>query len=31
MSDNPNYQPIYISPSDEFVSVGKVLKVINDI
>ena len=31
MSDNPNYQPIYISPNDEFVSLGKVLKVINDI
>lgn len=31
MSDNPNYQPIYISPSDELVSLGKVLKVINDI
>lgn len=31
MSDNPNYQPIYVSPEDEFVSLGKVLKVINDI
>lgn len=31
MSDNPNYQPIYISPQDELVSLGKVLKVINDV
>ena len=31
ISDNPNYQPIYIGPGDEFTAVGKVLKVINDI
>lgn len=31
ISDNPNYQPIYIGPGDEFIAVGKVLKVINDI
>lgn len=31
ISDNPNYQPIYIGPGEEFRVVGKVLKVINDI
>lgn len=31
ISDNPNYQPIYIGPGEEFSVVGKVLKVINDI
>lgn len=31
ISDNPNYQPIYIGPGEEFSAVGKVLKVINDI
>ncbi|BBA52788.1 putative transcriptional regulator [Fusobacterium varium] len=31
ISDNPNYQPIYIGPGDEFNVVGRVLKVINDI
>lgn len=31
LSDNPNYQPIYVYPEDEFKIIGKVLKVINDI
>lgn len=31
ISDNPNYQPIYIGPGEEFSVVGKVLKVINDV
>ena len=31
ISDNPNYQPIYIGPGEEFNVVGKVLKVVNDI
>ena len=31
ISDNPNYQPIYIGPGEEYSVVGKVLKVINDI
>lgn len=31
ISDNPNYQPIYIGPGEEFSVVGKVLKVIYDI
>ncbi|STO30690.1 LexA repressor [Fusobacterium necrogenes] len=31
LSDNPNYQPIYVYPEDEFKIIGKVLKVINDV
>jgi repressor LexA len=31
LSDNPNYQPIYVYPQDEFKIIGKVLKVINDV
>lgn len=31
LSDNPNYQPIYVYPDDEFKVIGKVFKVINDI
>ena len=31
LSDNPNYQPIYVYPQDEFKVIGKVLKVINDV
>ena len=31
ISDNPNYQPIYIGPGEEFSVIGKVLKVVNDI
>ena len=31
LSDNPNYQPIYVYPEDEFKVIGKVLKVINDV
>ncbi|MGY0394032.1 MULTISPECIES: LexA family transcriptional regulator [unclassified Fusobacterium] len=31
LSDNPNYQPIYVYPEDEFKIIGKVLKVINNV
>jgi SOS-response transcriptional repressor LexA len=31
ISDNPNYAPIYIGPGEELYTVGKVIKVINDI
>lgn len=31
LSDNPNYQPIYVYPNDEFKVIGKVFKVINDV
>ena len=31
LSDNPNYQPIYVYPDDEFRVIGKVFKVINDV
>ena len=31
LSDNPNYNPIYVAPYDDFKIVGKVTKVINDI
>lgn len=31
LSDNPNYQPIYVYPENEFKVIGKVLKVINDV
>ncbi|MDR3259114.1 MAG: LexA family transcriptional regulator [Fusobacteriaceae bacterium] len=31
ISDNPNYNPIYIGPGENFKVVGRVIKVINDI
>ena len=31
ISDNPNYNPIYIAPDESFKVVGRVIKVINDI
>lgn len=31
ISDNPNYNPIYIGPGEQFKTVGKVIKVLNDI
>ena len=31
ISDNPNYNPIYIGPGEHFKVVGRVIKVLNDI
>jgi len=31
ISDNPNYNPIYIGPGENFKVVGRVIKVINDV
>lgn len=31
ISDNPNYKPIYIGPGEHFKTVGRVIKVLNDI
>ena len=31
ISDNPNYNPIYIGPGEHFKVVGRVIKVLNDV